>query len=122
MVFGRPFFIVVGQGLAGTGISTKYETWFDLTLSRTDPVFAFTREGDETIWPSPLEHEVLAAASPLKRAGNEEIKLDLAVRFQREARNSAGAAYYVRRGSGEITLDPALSPVPDKSELLRLLH
>lgn len=122
-VFGRPFFIVVEQGLAGAGISTMYETWFDLTLPRADPVFAFTREGDETIWPSALRHDVHAAASPLKRAGNEEIKLDLSMHFQREEQDSAGrpmkpcgataTAYYVRRGNGEFTLDPALSSVPE---------
>jgi hypothetical protein len=159
-VFGRPFFIVVEQGIAGTGVSSRRESWFDLTLPRTDPVLAFTRQGDETIWPSPVDHEVEATASPSKRAGNEEIKLDLSARFQSGSLNTelchaTATAWYVRRKNGEFKLDPVLSTVPesilkfvfdiqddpprpdaetlrsflqtckdmpDKSELLRLLH
>ena len=38
---GKPFLIVTGQGISGSGISSKIESWIDLTREEFEPVLNF---------------------------------------------------------------------------------
>ena len=45
--FGKkPFWAIAIQGASGTGLSSEYEAWMDLTRSKFEPTFGFTTKGD----------------------------------------------------------------------------
>ena len=46
----RPFLVVTGQGNAGTGLSSREESWIDLTREEFTPALSFTSEGHLSHW------------------------------------------------------------------------
>jgi hypothetical protein len=68
----KPFLVVTGQGNAGTGVSSKIESWMDLTREGLAPVLAFTSEGHysplpEGIWRSSGGSVVAMDTEPVER-------------------------------------------------------
>lgn len=122
-VFGRPFFITVEQGMSGTGLSTKVECWYDLTLPLSRPVFTFTSEANHTGWPILLAHMIKATATPVKHGSVERIRVDYTVEFQVEPEDNTrpplelgggrATAYYVRLKSGDFRFSVSTAPKAD---------
>ncbi len=119
--FGKPFLVITEGGLAGKGLSTNVGKWFDLTLSRMQPVFTFTSEGTRQWGTQGLVHMVRNSAIAVPGA-SEQIRVEHTVHFQADAVDStrsplelghgAATAYYVRQKSGEFKMMPSLSSVP----------
>jgi hypothetical protein len=119
-VSGRPFFVAVGLGVSGTGLSTKVESWFDLSLERTEPVFTFISEGDHSATCSLCFVEtVKATATTARKDDSEQVRVTSTVAFETDTGESLGrrtvTSVYVRQKSGEYKLAPAQSgaPIPD---------
>ena len=117
--FGKQFFVVTGLGLAGAGLSSKVESWFDLSLPRSQAVLAFTSEGNR-IGPAPyLVHGVNASASVVQRGASQVIRVEYAASFGTDSNegrqpalrlaDSHATADYVPQPDGRFKPDPRAS-------------
>ncbi len=117
----KPFLIVTGQGNAGMGMSSKVESWIDLTTEELEPVLNFTSEGDHLV--APIGRDIRGSIVSLAAQPQERVTVAFDIRFHVEV-GEAGEmlpvcerkdrVVYTRTGSGEFKLDPRLSTATAK--------
>ncbi|MBI4465066.1 MAG: hypothetical protein HY647_10210 [Acidobacteria bacterium] len=116
---GKPYLAVTGQAASGSGLSTEYEDWMDMTLSDFQPVFSYISKGHLSAFPSRrrFSREVWGSASALKEDPFESITVSYHIDFSIEADNGAmlrvgsreDTAIFTRTGSDKFMLDEKLS-------------
>jgi hypothetical protein len=118
----KPFLIVSGQGNAGSGMSSRIESWFDLTTNEFKPVLNFTSEGDYSRWPSRVGRRISGMVVSQTTQPVECVTVAFEVRFHIESESGEKApigersdrVVYTRTGSGEFKLDQSLSTATAK--------
>jgi hypothetical protein len=118
--FGRPFLVVDGLGTGGTGMETTRESWFDLSLPRSQPVLSYTTQG----FAAPgcdqcFIHGVEAIASEVQKNGVAQIRIERTASFETQPWDNSqkpldlgsrtATAVYFRATTGKFTLSPSLS-------------
>jgi hypothetical protein len=114
----KVFLLVTGQGEAGTGLSTHYQEWIDLTSERFEPVFGFTPEGDKSSLGQGVERTESGRVVAVDLGQRQSITVEYRMRFTYvpdEGRpQSLGVrsdrVVYSRKGNtGKFEIDPARS-------------
>lgn len=77
----KPFLIVTGQGYAGTGISSKIESWIDLSGKGMEPVLSFTSEGYDFPAPDGIAREVHGFVTALATEPVEQVTVSVSIEF-----------------------------------------
>jgi len=113
----KPYLIVTGQGNAGTGLSSKLESWIDLTANEFKPVLEFTSEGDKLPWPEGIGRTVHGIVTSLETRPVERVAVSMNIEF--EAVQDGGdkialggrrdRVVYVRKGTAGFEPEPSLS-------------
>lgn len=81
--FGRsPFLIITRQGSAGTGMSSKIESWFDLTCQKFQPVLEFTSAGVYAPFPKGIERHVGGRVVSQTTEPDERVTVAFHVEFE----------------------------------------
>jgi hypothetical protein len=78
----KPFLVVTGQGMAGTGLSSTIDYWIDLTQEDLDPDFSFTSKGHYSPQPDGIQAEVMGLVSALESGPKERITVSFDIDFQ----------------------------------------
>jgi hypothetical protein len=113
----KPFLVVTGQGNAGTGVSSKVESWIDLTEKGFAPVFAFTSEGHYRPLPDGIGRSTGGIVASMTTNPTERITVAFHVEFEAvvsaDERLRIGErrdrVVYTRTASGQFEPDEALS-------------
>lgn len=116
----KPFLIVTGQGAAGTGLSTKFDDWIDLTGAAMEPVFGHTSEAHLLMFGGRISHDAKAFITSLSTRPVESIEVTRHARFYVEARDGRlelgsrkDVTTYVRRpGESEFKFEKS-SALPE---------
>jgi len=113
----KPFLVVTGQGAAGTGISSKIESWIDLTRGGLDPVLQFTSQAHDEPLPEGIGRSILGFVVSISSDPIERITVAFDIKF--EAVEGLDNRYfigergdrvvYTRDKSGQFELDEPLS-------------
>ena len=116
---GKPFLIVTEQGQAGTGLSSKVESWIDLTMEGFRPVLAFTAEGDYDPPFNGVGRSVRGFVVSMTTQPVERITVAFDIEFEGfEDRLPIGGrrdqVVYSRTGRGDFELDQSLSTATAK--------
>lgn len=77
----KPILIVTGQGYAGTGISSKIESWIDLSGKGMEPVLRLTSEGHDFPAPDGIGREVHGFVTALAARPVEQVTVSLSIEF-----------------------------------------
>jgi hypothetical protein len=77
----KQFFLVTGQGAAGSGISSEIEDWMDLSLPKFEPVLSVTTKADYFSWPGGVGLEIDAFTLFPEAELGETIKVYYTARF-----------------------------------------
>lgn len=80
----KTFLKVSSQGISGTGVASKIEDWFDLTLADFYPVFSFMPQGHNFWIPADVGRDIQGFARPDRGTDVETINLTLLIRFSLE--------------------------------------
>ncbi len=120
--FGKPFFVVRGAGPGGTGVTSRVETWFDLTVTNAQPVVAFTKEGSRTRGCEGCIVKTLTTVVKPQDVKPVELRVERTVHFGVPAKDSSQTSIdlgsitalvvYLRPDNGPFKLAPSLSSVP----------
>jgi hypothetical protein len=112
----KSFLVITEQGISGSGVSSKIESWFDLTRSAFKPVLAYTSEGSDSPFPSGIGRKVYGFVSAMQAQPVERIDISLTVDFQAETTsgviplgNRRDRIVYVRSGTNGFKAVPSLS-------------
>ncbi len=112
----KPFLVVVGQGNAGSGMSSKVESWIDLTTGEFEPVLNFTSEGDHLY--APIGRDVTGLVVSLTTQPVERVAVAFDIRFHVEVGETGETVpvgerrdrvVYGRTGGGKFKVKPSLS-------------
>ena len=112
----KPFLVITEQGISGSGVSSKIESWIDLTGTAFRPVLAYTSEGSDNPFPSGIGRKVLGFVSAMQTQPAERIDISLTVDFR--AQTTSGVIplgsrrdriVYVRTSTGDFKPVPSLS-------------
>jgi hypothetical protein len=118
----KPFLIVTEQGNAGSGLSSKIESWIDLTESEFKPVMGFTSEGHLQRFQGGIGREVSALVVSLTTGPVERITVACNIEFRTVNSNHEDLAIgqrkdrvvYARSGKGDFEIDESLSTISAK--------
>jgi hypothetical protein len=113
----NPFLVVTGQGDAGTGVSSKIESWIDLTREGLKPVLQFTSEAHYQPFLNGIGRSTRGFVSSFSSDPVERITVAFHIKFEAlegpENRYRMGEridrVVYTRVGSGQFELDQPLS-------------
>ena len=120
----KPFLVITEQGISGSGVSSKVESWIDLTGEDFSPVLSFTSEGQYSAFPDGISRKVFAFVTSMAAQPAERIQLTMNVKFAAEdvshsipLGRRSDRIVYVRSGSDSFKLVPGLSTAtPDEIE------
>lgn len=110
----KPFLAFMTEGAHGTGLSTKWESWIDLSRSEFEPVFGYVTEGHLEALPiGGLSREVRGFVVSLEDDPVESITVNYHIDFQIEQKDGAmigvgdkeDDAVYSREQGGDFRFD-----------------
>ena len=119
----KPFLLVTGQGESGSGVSSEYESWIDLTRPDLQPVFGYTKTGQMSGLGRNLGTDVNATLISLETHPSERIEIARSIHFSAVTNEDGNLSLgrrlpvrtvYSRRPDGTFVLDKALSNVPEE--------
>jgi hypothetical protein len=113
---GKPFLLINAQGEAGSGLSSEYQDWFDLTRPNFKPVFGFTVKGVSPWLLFGITRSVESHVSALEAGSTERITIARRVMFSFEPANGnvsvesrCAESVYARQPNGKFEFEAALS-------------
>ncbi len=110
----RPYLAATEQGISGSGLSSKVETWMDLSLPDFNPVFSYTMTGEylasQNGW---LSRKIHGKVALFEQSPIESITVNYDISFVRANGRSVATRsdtlVYERAGDGKFALDEKLS-------------
>jgi hypothetical protein len=113
----RPCLVVTGQGISGTGVSSKIESWIDLTMEGLKPALSFTSQGHSLPIPSGMGRSTLGLVVSMAAQPPGRITVSYSVTFdaeddvgnRRPVVERTDRVVYVRTAGGDFKLDEKLS-------------
>jgi hypothetical protein len=78
----KPFLVVSGQGVSGTGVSSKLESWLDLTAEGFAPALRFTSEGHDSPRPEGIGRVTKARVLSMVSKPVERITVAYSIEFE----------------------------------------
>jgi hypothetical protein len=113
---GKPFLLVNGQGEAGSGLSSEYQYWFDLTLPKFVPVFGFAVKGHLSMLGLGVSQTIEAHVRSLEAGPTQRIRIARRAEFMFEGATDqiplgsrSADTVYTRQPNGMFALDGAAS-------------
>lgn len=102
----KPFLLLSGQGVSGSGLSSEYQQWFDLTLPDLKAIFGFTQQGTENRYGLGISREVHGTVVSIETEPTEAIRIAWMATLTTETPNGtlqlgpllSGSSTYSRRG------------------------
>ena len=116
----KPFLVITAQGAAGTGVSSKVESWIDLTKPGLEPVLDFTSEADYQPFAEGIARHTSGVAS-ITSVPVERITVAFHIEFDGVEGDNllrvgerTDRVVYTRAKSGQFELDEPLSTATSK--------
>jgi hypothetical protein len=119
---GTPFLLVNGQGEAGTGLSSEFQDWFDLTLPKFEPVLSFTVSGHLSMLTRAVSQTIETHVRSLEAGPPQRIRIARRAEFMFEGASGdpirlgsrSADTVYTRQSNGIFELNPAASTCSKK--------
>jgi hypothetical protein len=119
---GKPFLLLTEQGISGTGVYAKWESIFDLSGMKFEPVFSYVEEGHALGCYLPADRTVHGFLASFESGPRDILRIHYLVEYTNECagdppirlgRTEANTVY-ARSRVGKFRFDPKLSSAPEK--------